>query len=209
MSKSEQQGRAPAGFLVVAFKDEMAADQALDAMQEARQQERFYFEAAAVFRQDAEGKVHYHLTDDMSAGKDAGIGALIGGVIGILGGPAGIALGASAGAAIGAAVSAADKSLKRETLGQVAVALKPETSAVAAITTHHFVNTVEQQLAVEDIVAAVGDLAAKVTARLGENKSVALGVLLIKGKLAVEEIAASEDAAEVVGAVIDGHAKVV
>ena len=90
------------GFLVVAFTDEMAADQALDAMKAAKKQQQFYFEDAAVIRQDAQGKVQYHETGDMGAGKGAGIGALVGGVIGILGGPAGVVVGAGAGAAIGA-----------------------------------------------------------------------------------------------------------
>ena len=87
----------------MAFTDETIADQALDAMKAAKKQQQFYFEDAAVIRQDVNGKVHYHETGDMSTGKGAGIGALVGGVIGILGGPAGIALGAGAGAAVGGA----------------------------------------------------------------------------------------------------------
>jgi uncharacterized membrane protein len=209
MSNSKQQGQAAAGLLVVAFTDETAADQALEAMKAAKQQQQFYFEDAAVVRQDAQGKVHYHATGDMSAGKDAGIGALIGGVIGILGGPAGIALGAGFGAAVGGFVASADRAFRKETLGPVAVALKPGSSALAAVTSHHFVNTVQQQVVIEKIDAACCDLAAKLSARLGENKNVAIGMLLTGDELALKEIAASEDAAEVVGAVIDGHAKVV
>ena len=114
MSDSDQQTAAPqtaapqavpaVGFLVVAFTDATAADQALDAMKDAKKQQRFYFEDAAVVTQDAQGKVKYHETGDMSTGKGAGIGALVGGVLGILGGPAGVALGAGAGAAVGGAI---------------------------------------------------------------------------------------------------------
>ena len=56
------------GFLVVAFVDENAADEALDEMKRAKKQNEFYFEDAAVIRQDANGKVHYHETGDMSTG---------------------------------------------------------------------------------------------------------------------------------------------
>ena len=51
MSDTQQQGIPAVGFLVVAFTDEMAADQALDAMKAAKKQQQFYFEDAAVIRQ--------------------------------------------------------------------------------------------------------------------------------------------------------------
>ena len=53
MSDAEQQGIPAVGFLVVAFTDENAADQALDAMKDAKKPQEFYFEDAAVIRQDA------------------------------------------------------------------------------------------------------------------------------------------------------------
>ena len=58
MSNSVQQGVPAVGLLVIAFTEETAADQALDAMKNAKKQQQFYFEDAAVIRQDAEGKVH-------------------------------------------------------------------------------------------------------------------------------------------------------
>ena len=209
MNDTQQQGIPAVGFVVVAFTDEMAADQALDAMKAAKKQQQFYFEDAAVIRQDPQGKVHYHETGDMSAGKGAGIGAIVGGVLGILAGPAGIAVGAGAGAAVGAAISSADKGFKNESLGTIGVALKPGTSAVAAITSHDFLIAVQQQVAVEDIRAVVSNLAAELSARLGENKSVAIGLLLTEEGLALQEIAANEDTTEVVGAVITSDATVV
>ena len=135
MSDSQQQGIPPVGFMVAAFLDEMAADQALDAMKKAKAQGQFYFEDAAVIRQDAQGKVHYHETGEMAKGKGAGIGALVGGIVGVLGGPVGVALGAGVGAAVGAAASG-DKGFRNESLGTVGVALKPGTSAIVAITSH-------------------------------------------------------------------------
>ena len=158
------------------------------------------------FARMRDGKVHYHETGDMSAGKGAGIGALVGGVLGILGGPAGIALGAGAGAAVGAAFAAGDKGFKNESLGTIGVALMPGTSAVAVITSHDFLKAVQQQVAVEDIRAIVADLAAELSTQLAAGKSVAVGVLLTDGGLAIKEIAADAESTQVVGAVITDDA---
>jgi uncharacterized membrane protein len=200
------QGIPAVGFLVVAFTDEHAADQALDAMKDAKKQQTFYFEDAAVIRQDPQGKVHYYETGDMSVAKGAGIGALVGGVIGILGGPAGVALGAGAGAAIGSAIGNADKGFKDKSLWTIGVALKPGTSAIAVITSHDFLKAMQQQVPVEDIRTVVSNLAAELSAQLAANKNVAIGVILTPDGLGIEEIAADETSTQVVGAVITGDA---
>jgi uncharacterized membrane protein len=197
-----QQPTAAVGFLVLAFLDDTAADQALDAMKEAKRQKQFYFEDAAVIRQDVQGKVHYHETGDMSTGKGAGIGALVGGILGILGGPVGVAIGAGAGAAVGAAIGSIDSGFRDESLRTVGVALKPGTSALAAITSHDFLRAVQQQVPIDQIRRAVGNLSAELSARLRENKNVAIGLLLTEQGLAIKEIAANEETAEVVGAVL-------
>jgi uncharacterized membrane protein len=221
MSDSQQQAAAPQaaapqaaapqdipaiGFLVVAFTDENAADQALDAMKDAKNQGQFYFEDAAVITQDVEGKVKYHETGDMSVGTGAGIGALVGGVIGILGGPVGIALGAGAGAAVGAALASHDSGFKNENLQTIGVALMPGTSAVAAITSHDFLKAMQQQVPVEDIRTVVSNLGAELSAQLAANKNVAIGVLLTPDGLGIKEIAADEVSTQVVGAVITSDA---
>ena len=195
---------AGVGFLVLAFSDEQAGDQALDAMKQAKKQQQFYFEDAAVIRQDAKGKVHYHETVDMSTGKGAGIGALVGGVLGILGGPAGVAVGAG----LGAAIAGPDKGFRNASLNTVGIALKPGTSAVAVITSHDFLRAVQKQVPIEDVRTAVANLAAEISARLGEGKDVAIGLLLTEQGIAIKEIAVNEESTEVVGAVItaDGAA---
>ena len=208
MNDSQQQSVPAVGFLVMAFTDEVAADQMLDAMKQAKQRGQFYFEDAAVIRQDAQGKVHYHETGEMGAGKGAGIGALVGGIVGVLGGPVGVALGAGVGAAVGAAASG-DKGFRNESLGTVGVALKPGTSAIAAITSHDFLRAVQKQVPIDQTRASVSNLAAELSARLGENKNVAIGLLLTENGLAIKEIAANEETAEVMGAVFTDDATVV
>lgn len=207
-AQPQAQGVPAVGFLVVAFTDEYAADQALDDMKAAKKQQQFYFEDAAVIKQDPQGKVKYHETGDMSAGKGAGIGALVGGVLGILAGPAGVVVGAGAGAAVGAAITSADKGFKNESLGTIGVALKPGTSAVAVITSHAFLKAVQQQVAIEDVRTIVGNLAAELSAQLAAGKSVAIGLLLTADGLAMEEIAADAVSTSVVGAVITSDAVV-
>ena len=203
---SDVQQVAAVGFLVMAFPEETAADDALKAMKDAKKQGQFYYEDAAVIRQDAGGKVHYHETGDMSTGKGAGVGALVGGILGILGGPAGIALGASAGAAVGAVVAHGDAGFKNESLDTIGVALQPGTSAVAAITSHDFLKALQKQVSDEDIATAVGNLAAEISAQLEAGKSMALGLVLAEDGLAIKEVSIDDESAEVVGAVITSDA---
>ncbi|MCO6451903.1 MAG: DUF1269 domain-containing protein [Caldilineales bacterium] len=208
MSDEQPQAVPAVGFLVMAFTDENAADEALKALQEAKKQNQMYFEDAAVIRQDAAGKVKYHETGDMSTGKGAGVGALVGGVLGILGGPAGIALGASAGAAIGAIAAHGDAGFKDSSLSTIGVALKPSTSALAMITSHDFLKAVQQQVGDEQLAVFVSNLAAEISRLLEAGKSMALGLVLAEDGLAMQEIAVDDQSAEVVGAVITSDAVV-
>ncbi len=86
-----------------------------------------------------------------------------------------------------------DKGFKNENLKTIGVALKPGTSAVAVITSHDFLKAVQQQVAIEDIRTVVSNLAAELSARLAENKDVAIGLLLTEDGLAIKEIAADDD----------------
>ena len=197
--KPEAQSGVPAvGFLVMAFTDEQAGDQALEAMKKGKKEKTFYFEEAGVMRQDATGKVHYHETGDMKSGKGAGIGALVGGIIGIFGGPAGVALGAGAGAALGAAVSKGDAGFRDESLNTVGLALKPGTSAVVAITSSAFLKAVQQQVPVENIREFVKNLSLEISNKLNAGKSMALGVVLTEDGLAAQEVAVNEKSTEVI-----------
>jgi uncharacterized membrane protein len=208
MNDTKNQGTPAVGFLIMAFTEEKAGDEALKAMQAARQQKRFYFENAAVIRQDTTGKVHYRETGDMKTGKGAGVGALIGGVIGIFGGPAGVALGASTGGAIGAAAAHKDAGFRDESLKTVGQAMKPGTSAVAAITNVAFLRDLQKQTDVEAIRAFVDKLAAEISAKLNEGKNVALGILLSESGLVFKEVAANENSAEVISLAITDEAVV-
>jgi uncharacterized membrane protein len=208
MSEKQEQGVAAVGFLVMAFTDEKAGDEALKAMKEAKKQKQFYFEDAAVIRQDAEGKVTFKETGDMRSGKGAKAGALIGGVLGVLGGPAGVVVGSSTGAALGALAAKGDAGFRDESLKMVGFGLKPGTSAVTAITSDAFLKAVQKQVDVDDIRQFVSNLATEIYNKLNEGKNVALGILLAETGLAIKEVAVGEDSAEVVAMVITDEAVV-
>lgn len=206
MSDTQSQGTAAVGFLVMAFTNETAADEALKAMKEAKKHKQFYFEDAAVIRQDLEGKVHYQETGDMHTDKGAGRGALVGGILGILGGPAGVALGASTGAALGAAAAHGDAGFRDANLERVGLALKPGTSAVAAINSHAFLHYVRKEVDEADVHKFVTHLASTISSKLVEGKSVALGIIATKNMLSIREVAVDEKSAEVIGIAITGKA---
>ena len=190
------------GFMVLAFTNELAAEAALKDMEKARKQDRFYFENAAVIRQDANGNVHYRETGDMPKGGGAGIGALIGGTLGILGGPVGVALGAGAGAALGAAIAKTDDGFKDANLKKVGIALRPGSSAVAAITDNAFLKDFHQQVPEAEIRKFVNGLAKEISTRLDEGKNVALGILLTDQGLAIRELAVAENSSQVVSLLV-------
>jgi uncharacterized membrane protein len=205
MSDVQQQDIPGVGFFVAAFTDENLGDKALAELKEAKSKKEFYFEDAAVIRQDAEGKVTYYETGDMGGGKGAGIGALVGGVLGILGGPGGIALGAGVGAAIGGVAASGDRGFTDKNLNTVGTALTPGTSAILIITSHDFLTKVHQEVPVEDIHTAVGNLSSEISAQLAANKNVAVGLLLAENGLGFTEIVADEGSAEVVEALVTGE----
>lgn len=198
MSDQTTKGVPAVGFLVMAFTDEKAGEQALEAMKKGKKEKTFYFEEAAVIRQDKDGKVHYQETGDIKTGKGASIGALVGGILGIFGGPGGVALGAGAGAAVGAAASHKDSGFRDENLNTVALALKPGTSGVVAITSKAFLKAVQKHVPVDAIREFVANLSQEISNKLNEGKSMALGVILTEGGLAMKEVAVDDKSAEVI-----------
>jgi hypothetical protein len=86
--------------------------------------------------------------------------------------------------------------------------LKPNTSAVIATTSSAFLKAVREQVDVADTRAIVAELAAEISNRLDEGKSMALGLILAEDGLALKEVAVSEDSAEVFGFAVTDEAVV-
>lgn len=188
---SDDTGIAGVGMFVAAYVDEQGADQALDDLKQARDDGQFYWDDAAVVRNDAKGKVHIRETGDMSTGKGAGIGALVGGVIGILGGPAGIAAGAAAGAAIGAIGAHTDGGFDQKSLKELGGALPPGSSALAVTTSQDFVEEVRKESTDEDTLSLAGDIAAEISEQLNARNDVLLALVITEDGIAASKVVSS------------------
>jgi uncharacterized membrane protein len=180
-------------MFVAAYVDELGADQALDDLKQAKKDEQFYFDDAAVVRCDAKGKVHIKETGDVSAGKGAGIGALIGGVIGLLGGPGAVAAGAAAGAAIGGIGSAGDAGFDHDSLKQLGSALPPGSSALAVTTSQDFVEAVREEATDEETLTLAQDIAAQIGDHLNARKDVLLVLVITEAGVAASKVVSSPD----------------
>ena len=199
-SGSDQSEGVPGvGMLLAAYVDELAADQALEEMKRARTQGTFYFDDAAVIRQDPKGKVHIKETGDMSTGKGASIGAVIGGVVGLLGGPAGVAVGASAGAAIGGISAHHDGGFNLKSLKEIGSALLPGTSAIAATTSKAFVEEARKQTPETESLSLARDLATEIHERLLARQDVLFGLIITETTVAAKEIVSSPSMVAVFG----------
>jgi uncharacterized membrane protein len=201
MTDQQSEGTAGVGMLLAAYVDENAADQALEEMGRAKKQGTFYYDDAAVIRQDPKGKVHIKETGDMSTGKGAGIGALIGGVVGLLGGPAGVALGAGAGAAIGGISSHTDGGFDQHSLQQLGDALLPGTSAIAATTSKKFVEEVRKQSTPDETLSTAEELAYGIRQNLAARQDVLLGLAITENGVAATQVVSSPSMVAVFGMV--------
>jgi uncharacterized membrane protein len=207
-SAGQGEGVAGVGMMVAAYVDELAADQILDEMKRAKKEGSFYFDDAAVVRQDAKGKVHIKETGDMSTGKGAGVGALIGGVIGLLGGPAGVALGAGAGAAIGGLAAHHDAGFAQDSLKELGSALVPGSSAIVVTTSKDFVEEVRKQTPDTDRMSTARELASTIHDALQARQDILLGLVITEKGIAATEVISSPTAVAVFGIGADGQGAV-
>ena len=195
----QSEGTAGVGMMVAAYVDELGADQAFDSMKQAKKEGSFYYDDAAVIRQDPKGKVHIEEMGDMSTGEGTGIGALIGGVIGILGGPAGVALGAAGGAAIGAIAAHGDAGFSQDSLKEIGGALLPGSSAIAAITSKEFVEAVRKQAPDTDRISVARELASTIHEALQARKDILLGLVVTEEGIAATRVESSPSEVAVFG----------
>ncbi len=208
----QSEGVAGVGLFVAAYVDERGADQALNALKEAKRRNEFYFDDAAVIRRGAEGKVHIKETGDMSSGKGAAIGALVGGVVGLLTGPVGWAV--TGGAVVGAIAAHHDAGFGKDSLKEIGGALPDGTSALAATTSKDFVEAVRKQADEGQRLTVASDIAAEINARLSARQDVLLSMVLTEEGVAASEVVSSPSEVAVFGiaiseeGVIAGHAVV-
>jgi uncharacterized membrane protein len=187
------------GILIAAYADEGAADEVLKRVNEAKKEKTFHFWDAAVIRKDERGRYYYNETRDMSTPKGAGIGAIIGGVIGIAGGPAGIILGSGLGAALGGFVASADSGLKDEGLEDVGHALESGNSALLIVSSHDYLQAMQEYGGEEDTTAAMHKLTKGISEHMGHGKNVAYIVTSAGRSVSCHELETGGEISELLG----------
>lgn len=193
----QNEGVAGVGMFVAAYVDERGADNMLDALKQAKKQDQFYYDDAAVVRRSAEGKVHIKETGDMSTGKGAGIGALLGGVVGLLAGPVGWA--ALGGAAIGALAAHGDAGFDQDSLKEIGAALPSGTSALAVTTSKDFVEAVRKEAPDEATLTVASDIAAEISDRLNARQDVLMAMAITEEGVAASKVVSSPSEVAIFG----------
>jgi len=188
----QSEGIAGVGMFVAAFVDEHAADEILERMQEAKENDEFYFDDAAVIRCNAKGKVHIKETGDMGILKGAGIGALaggvIGGVVGLLGGPVAMAIAIPAGAAAGALAVDEDAGFDDESLEEIGEVLVPGSSALAVTTRQDFVEEIRQQGPEDESISAEKEIAENIRQNLEAQRNVLYSLVITEEGMVARQV---------------------
>ena len=195
----QEQGVAGVGLFVAAFVDERRADEALNAMKEAKKSGDLYFDDAAVVRSDDKGKVHITETGDMKAGTGAGIGALVGGVIAVISGPVGLAAGLLGGAAAGAVSVLKDSGFSNESLKELGSALAPGSSAIVATTSKKFVEEVRKEATEGETLAFAKDISADIQAHQQAREDVLYTMVLTEEGIGAAKVVSSPSLLAVFG----------
>lgn len=169
---------APTQVILAAFKDEYAADAALEQLKRAKKEHLIDIENVAVLRCDREGKVHISEPTDMGGRRGAAIGGIVGGLAGLLFGP--IALAAVGGAAIGGTVAKLrDSGFDDARLRKLGESLQPGTSAILAVIEHVWVTELEAELQRAGAEVVTQELASDIATELRSGHNVAYTAVVI------------------------------
>jgi uncharacterized membrane protein len=166
------QAQVPTQVILAAFKDENAADQALEQLKAAKKEHLIAINNVAVLRKDQSGKLHIKEPTDMGAGRGAAIGGVLGGLTGLVFGPVGLAL--VGGAAVGGIIARLhDSGFKDERLRQLGENLQPGSSAILAVIEHTWVAELQAELQQAGADVVTEELGADIATQLKEGKDVA------------------------------------
>lgn len=187
---------APVQLIVVAYKDDKSAEEALKALKQAQKEKLIRIENAAVLRKDEKGKLHIKETADMGGKKGAALGGVAGAVIGVIAGPA-LLVPAAVGALIGGLTAKLrDSGFSDARLQQVGEGLKPGSSAIIAIVEHTWVEDVKKALAQEEADMFAEALSADISEQLDAGHQVAYTAISSEHGFAASRVAGGEDEVE-------------
>jgi uncharacterized membrane protein len=189
------QAQVPTQVILAAFKDENAADRALDQLKAAKKEHLIAINNVAVLRKDKEGKLHVKEPTDMGAGRGAAVGGVLGGLTGLVFGPVGLAL--VGGAAIGGVIARLhDSGFKDERLRQLGENLQPGSSAILAVIEHTWVAELQAELQKAGADVVTEELGADIAAQLKEGKDVAYTAVATSDAVGVARITSGGAAPE-------------
>jgi uncharacterized membrane protein len=186
----------PVQLIVVAYKNEKAADEALKSLKQAAKKKLIKIENAAVLRKDQKGKVHIKETADMGGKKGAALGGVAGAAIGAIAGAA-LAAPLAVGALIGGLTAKLrDSGFSDERLKKLGESLKPGSSAIVAVVEHIWVDQVKAALAQEETDMFVESLSADISEQLDAGHEVAYTAIASEHGYAASRVAGGEDMVE-------------
>lgn len=187
----------PIQVVVAAFQEEKAADEALQALKEAKWSGLIGIQDAAVLRRDEKDKLHIKETGDWGGGKGAVVGGAVGAVVGLVTGPGAIITGAIGATIGGLAAKLRDSGFPDGRLKQLGEGLTPGTSAIVAIIEHKWVAEMEKQLAEAGAEVVTEALKADIAEQLEAGREVAYTAVAGEDAFAAGRMAAGEDQVEV------------
>lgn len=193
----------PVQLIVVAFKDEKSAGEALKSLKQAQKEKLIKIENAAVLHKDEKGKLHIKETADMGGKKGATLGGVAGAAIGAIAGAAlvvPIAVGALVG---GLTAKLRDSGFSDARLQQLGEGLTPGSSAIVAVVEHTWVDQVKAALAQEEANMFTEALSADISEQLEAGHQVAYTALASEHGFAASRIAGGEDMVEGSQVVVD------
>jgi len=186
----------PVQLVVVAFKEEKAAQAALMELKNAQREKLIKIENAAVLRKDEKGKLHIKETHDMGGGKGAALGGVSGAAVGLIAGSA-LAVPAAFGALVGGLVAKLrDSGFSNQRLETLGEGLQVGTSAIVAVVEHTWVSQVEAVLAEIEADVITAEIQADIATQLEAGHEVAYTVIANQEGFAAGRVAGGEDQIE-------------
>jgi uncharacterized membrane protein len=186
----------PVQLIIVAFKDEKAAGEALKTLKQAQKEKLIKIENAAVLHKDAKGKLHIRETADLGGKRGAALGGVAGAAIGVIAGPA-LLVPAAVGALVGGLTAKLrDTGFSDQRLKKVGEGLKPGSSAIIAVVEHTWVEQVKAALAQKQADVFTESISADISEQLDAGHQVAYTAISTMEGFGAARVAAGEDEVE-------------
>jgi len=186
----------PVQFLVAAFEEEKAADEALKELKAAKWAGLIGIQDAAVLRRDQKNKLHVKETGDWGGGKGAAAGGALGAAIGLILGPGALLTGAAGAIIGGLAAKLRDSGFSDARLAAIGESLQPGTSAIVAVIEHKWVQELERQMEEAGADVLTESIAADIAQQLEAGREVAYSALSTTDAFEVSRLSVGEEDVE-------------